>query len=361
MLGAISGYADLLSRKLADRDPKLAKYARTILAGANRAAGLTSKLLTFARRGKYRSLAVDIHLLLREVMAALRGTVESGVILKEELSASTAQVLGDPDQLRDALLDVAVNARDALPEDGEIVFSTSVISVDEAFSRAHNLDCAYPDYLVVSIRDTGVGMDEETAGRVFEPFFTTKELGKGTGLGLASSYGVVEAHRGTMEIESAPGRGTTVRIYLPLLRQESPTSPDGPYRALGDDQGRSKRIMVIDDEEIFLEACGDMLEALGYETVTFRSPRHAIERFREDHDDIDLVVIDMVMPGIAGGECFRRLKQIDPDIKALVATGHALEDAADRLLADGVAGFMRKPFVMEQLAEAVGRVLGAGD
>ncbi|MBD3315640.1 MAG: response regulator [Chitinivibrionales bacterium] len=357
ILGAISGYADLLTRKLGDRDPKLAKYAGTIMAGANRAAGLTTKLLSFARKGRYRSLEIDMHSLVTEVMAALRDSSDMRIILRKEFSARTATVLGDPDQLRDALFDVALNAKDALSEQGEIVFASFEANVDGEFCYTHGLDSASRDYLVISVHDSGVGMDEETRKRVFEPFFTTKEAGKGTGLGLASAHGVIEAHRGTMEVESARGEGTTVRMYLPMFREGTA----GPVRETipicGDYEPSGKRILIIDDEEVFLDAGGEMLRALGHKVILFRSVSHALEFYQDNYHRVDLVIIDMDMPAMRGDECYRRLKRINGEVKALIATGHNLDEAAEKLLEDGVTGFMQKPFLIEQLRESIGRIL----
>ena len=218
-LMGIVGFAHLLQSALKGQ-PELESNVEGILVGAQRAADLTKQLLAFARKGKYVNERVDVHHAIAEVSALLKRSIDKRVRIEQRLCAKPSTVLGDPSQLQNAILNLAINARDSMPDGGEIIFTTGVIDLDEEYCRHHTHEIAPGRYLKISVTDSGIGIDEETQKHIFEPFFTTKDLGEGTGMGLASVYGTVKNHQGTVHVDSEVGRGTTIGVYLPVLEDE---------------------------------------------------------------------------------------------------------------------------------------------
>jgi len=330
--------------------------AGLIEGAARRAAELTSQLLGFARRGKQQDVPVD-----------LLGTVETGVrLLSRSLNPAIrvrihcreprAYVRGDPAQMEQVVLNLAMNARDAMPDGGTVTFCIKQRDVgqEDCAGRAH----AVPGrYTVLSVADTGCGIPKEQQTRVFEPFFTTKPQGKGTGMGLAMVYGIVRNHGGWIDVESEPDRGTTFRVFLPFA--EPPSEGDAPpVSAAAGTPAQADCILVVDDEALVRNVLTRMLGRLGYEVATASSGEEAVARFRNDRHGIALVIIDFRMPAMDGRECFRALKEIDPQVRAVLATGGGTEEPLQDLLDEGLAGIVRKPFEADELDRAVRRVLG---
>jgi CheY-like chemotaxis protein len=246
-------------------------------------------------------------------------------------------------------MNLAVNSRDAMPEGGELLFSTDIVHLDEEFCRKNS--AARPGfYSLVCIKDTGVGIPDNIKSRIFEPFFTTKERGKGTGMGLAVAYGIVANHCGFMEVESNPQSGTTFKIYLPLQepRVKAERKPQVRIPVSG-----SGGVMVVDDEEVVCEVMDRMLKGLGYTTYLARNGQQAVEDYSLLRDNIDLVLIDMIMPKMNGRDCYRALKKINPAVKAVLITGHIPEDMAYDALNDGMKDVIFKPFSKNRLAQVV--------
>ena len=207
---------------------------------------------------------------------------------------------------------------------------------------------------MVTVTDTGVGIPEGVRGRIFEPFFTTKEQGKGTGMGLAMVYGIVKNHGGTIRVESEPGRGTTFRIYF----------PPAPARSALEDAARratmvagSGRILVVDDEEVVRSVAAEFLNVLGYDVVTAADGREALEIYRNRGRDVDMVIVDMIMPRMGGRECYRALKALDPDVRVVLSTGYGFNVAAQEMLDEGMLGFIQKPYQMDQMSSVVADAL----
>ena len=286
MLGAISGYAEMIKRKFTKNNPTLEKYITRVLDAAVRSADLTSKLLAFARKGRYEIVAVNIHETIQEVINLLEHIIHGRIKINMHCNASPATVMGDTSQLQNAILNIAVNAFDAMPDGGVLTFTTSIFKLDEKFISTRPYKIIPGKYLRISIADTGSGMGKEIKARVFEPFFTTKELGKGTGLGLASTYGIIKNHDGYIDVESKKGEGTEFTLYLPSVDKPSKktvTVSEKPTKGKG-------TILVIDDEELIREIIKDILDELGYTTITCNDGEQAIDYYKKHHKEIELVI-----------------------------------------------------------------------
>jgi CheY-like chemotaxis protein len=351
LLTCILGYADIIA-EAPQRADEVAKAADIIAKTARSAFDLTHQLLGFARKGELQVRAIDVHRVIDDTLALLRRTVDHSIVLTAKLQAPSPVIYGDPSQIQQVLMNIAVNARDALPQGGEIVVKTSNVRLDEESSRL------YPRigpgrYLEISMRDNGIGMTEDVRRRIFEPFFTTKDAGKGTGMGLVIVYNIVKNHGGAVTVLSAPDRGTEFKVFLPSADAASVAEdPVAQEAVLG-----SGRIMVVDDEEDVREVIGSMLRRSGYAVEFAANGREGLDIFRREHANIDLVILDLDMPVMGGLECFRGMKEIDPSVLALVATGYGLEASADTLLSEGVAHLLHKPFDRARLSEIVAQLL----
>jgi CheY-like chemotaxis protein len=258
----------------------------------------------------------------------------------------------DQSQIEQVLLNLFVNAWQAMPGGGDLYIQTRNVLLGEKEVRPHEVKAGR--YVEVTVTDTGVGMDEQTRQRVFEPFFTTKEMGRGTGLGLASAYGIVKNHGGIIEVDSDKGAGTTFRLYLPasdkaVLRE---TSLEGEARR------GSEGVLVVDDEEMVRSVVKKMLEELGYRVWAAANEEEAIKQMGSQRGNIDLVLLDMIMPGSSGGEVFEALKRLDPGVKVLLSSGYSLNGEARKILDLGCDGFIQKPFTMKSISAKMREILG---
>jgi len=354
MLGAISGYAEMIIKKFGADNPKLCKYADTILSAARRVADLTSKLLLFARVSKFEMAEIDAHTVIDDVVSLLSHARIRDIRIVRRLKASPSRILGDYAQIQSALLNIALNARDAMPEGGELIFSSEIVTLDEKYVDKQAYYLKPGVYVLLTIDDTGMGMDASTRARVFEPFFTTKESGKGTGMGLASTYGTIKSHNGYINVYSEPNRGTSVKIYLPL----SPDArPEVRFPADETHVGGSGHIMVVDDEDFILTISREMLADLGYTVTTCQNSAKAIDVYRAHHRDIDLVIVDMVMPECSGGQCLEQLRRINPGVRAVLSSGYSMNTEVQRLLDEGFVEFLQKPFTGGKLSQVVAKAL----
>jgi len=297
---------------------------------------------------------VDLHQSIHDVVALLQHSIDKRVEIKLHLEANPSTVLGDPAQLQNALLNLALNARDAMPEGGVLTFSTRTVMFEESLAGE---DLVPGRYVHISVTDTGIGMDEGTKRRMFEPFFTTKEVGKGTGLGLASVYGTVKNHRGGVRVYSEPGRGSSFHLYLPAY-EEAPGAADPDCRAAS--VTGHGRILIVDDEAIILDLGGDLLRDLGYEVTACGDPAEALDLYRREWRNIDLVLLDMVMPKLGGKELFSAMKAVNPRIRALLSSGYSINGEAQGILDLGVQAFVQKPFDRVELSRKVAEALGKG-
>jgi CheY-like chemotaxis protein len=263
--------------------------------------------------------------------------------------------VGDANQIHQVLMNLAINARDAMPRGGTLTLTVSHADLDADYVRSHPLAHTGP-HLVIAVADTGTGMTPEVRARAFEPFFTTKPVGKGTGLGLASVYGIVQNHTGHIELESSVGEGTEVRVYLPAV--DKPDAQDGHSMEPSEMPKGTARVLLVDDEPAILEIATALLGRLGYEVVTASDGAEAIALYRERWREIDLVMLDMSMPVLDGREAARELLALNPHCRILLASGRDPDDAMNDLMRSAGVRFVQKPFRARHLADAVRELLG---
>lgn len=353
ILGAISGYAEMIKQKY-DSDTRLQKYSSMILSAAVRASDLTRKLLTFSRRGKMESTPFSTHSVLSDIADLLERTIDKRIKIVRELNAGEPLVCGDPAQFQTAIMNIALNARDAMQDGGEIVIRTENSEIDESLSKTKAYAISPGPHIKITINDNGSGMNEDTLSRIFEPFFTTKQQGKGTGLGLSSVYGAVKSHKGYIEADSTPGQGSTFVIYIPVIAEtEHALHTNQKSKTI---KGKGN-ILVVDDESFLCNALKEILSWIGYSAVTFTDGAEGVKYFSQNHDSIDLVILDLMMPGISGRECIKHLKEIRNDVKIVISSGYALEEERQKLFKEGVIDILQKPFMSAQLSNMLHNAL----
>ncbi|MGD8385815.1 MAG: PAS domain S-box protein [Desulfobacteraceae bacterium] len=349
LLQAISGYTQLLLMGREKGDPDHDKLT-AIENAAQRAGELTERLLIFSRKVESRLRPVDLNHEVEQVVKLLERTIPKMIQIRVDPVQDPLWINADPVQLEQVVMNIAVNARDAMPEGGTLTFCARNVSLSEEECRS--LFEADPgDYALLKISDTGCGMEPIVQEHIFEPFFTTKGGGKGTGLGLSMVYGIVKNHGGSIACRSRPGGGTVFEVYFPVLSENESTGRN-PEEEKTPPRG-SERILLVDDEDSILEIGSDMLHRFGYESVTARSGEEALETFRAEKDRIDLVILDLNMPGIGGVKCLQALKKIDPDVKVVVATGLAGKEQAQKVMELGAAYFIPKPYRLKDMLKTL--------
>jgi signal transduction histidine kinase/CheY-like chemotaxis protein len=349
VLAAIMGLAGNLAEDVDDH--AAATDLAQIVHEAERGAELTRGLLTFSRRGQYRKEVLTIGEILDDVVTILGRTLPKAIEIEKQVRHADACVEGDPTQFQQALLNLGINANDAMSGKGHLLMRAETVEMSEP--NAGLLRLAPGNYARLTVVDTGTGMDDKTRARVFEPFFTTKPMGKGTGLGLALVWGVAAKALGTVTVDSELGKGTTFSIYLPLTAQRSqrvPTANPAP-RMLK----KHGTVLVVDDEPAVRRATTRMLERLGLRTLAAADGEQALALYDQYADEIGLVVLDMGMPGMTGSDVFRELRARGK-VNVLIATGYAVEEEVQSLVSDG-ARILEKPFKLDALSIEVERAL----
>lgn len=346
-LAGIMGYADLLRTEITG-DPEHKDFAEKILIGVRRAADLTAQLLAFARKGKYLSVKTDIHAIITEVVSLLCHTINKNISIIQRLTADTCLTRGDPSQLQNAILNLAINARDAMSGGGTLTIATDTVTLDENAvpNTVYAIDPG--DYITVRIGDTGEGMESTVVNHMFEPFYTTKGEGKGTGLGLAAVYGTMKMHGGGIAVRSALGEGTEIVLYLPVF-EESLSVPEEKTDAATKVQLSGKHIVLIDDEEEIQRMVPSMLSAVGAKVTVFGDGQSAIDYFGGKTEPVDAVILDLVMPGLDAKTTFRTLRKIEEGLQVCIASGYSVDGEAQQLLDEGARGFVQKPFLISEL------------
>jgi PAS domain S-box-containing protein len=352
-LSAILGFAQILLSGLDDE--KQRAHAELIIRAATRSADLIRQLLAFARKGKYQTEPVDIHAIISEVAALLTRSVDKRITITQELKADSCITMGDPNQIQSALLNLAINGRDAMAEGGELIFATSVETPDPHFCFKAGFDIAPGPHIRIDIMDTGKGMERDIQCHIFEPFFTTKKVGEGTGMGLAAVYGTVKNHKGAIFVSSETGKGSTFSIYLALSGNE--TVAESKTHSFERTEHAKALIMVVDDEEIIRMVSSDVLHALGHEVILCENGHEAVMMYTEKWPFVDLIILDMMMPGITGPETFSELRKINPSARILLSSGYSIDGQAQTLLDNGARGFLQKPFTIHQLSEIIAQNL----
>jgi PAS domain S-box-containing protein len=310
---------------------------------------LTKQLLGFARRGKYYAIATDLNEVI-DKSASMFGRTKKEIRIYSDLQTDIWTVEVDRGQIEQALLNLYVNAWQAMPQGGDLYLKTENVILDADFINKKPYKVEAGNHIKITVTDTGSGIDKDTQERIFEPFFTTKEMGRGTGLGLASVYGIIKSHGGYINVYSEAEIGTTFTIYLPASGKKVPQEKREPIATVSKGSGT---ILLIDDEEMIIKVGAELLEELGYKVLGARSGQGAIKLYKKNADKIDLVIMDMIMPGMGGGETFDRLKKINPDIKVLLSSGYSINGQASEILERGCDGFIQKPFNLNQLSEKI--------
>jgi len=353
MLGGIIGNAELLSFALPS-DSNLRKYVDTIIKGSERAADLTKKLLAFSRQARIVTIPVDIHDQIRAAIALLERSIDPRVKIIIRLDATVSIVASDPTLIQNAFLNLAINARDAMPEGGSLTFATSNILLDHEYCNKQPYKIDPGMYLEVSISDTGVGMSREVLSKVFEPFFTTKPVGHGTGLGLAAVYGTVKDHQGSINVYSEPGLGTIFKLYLPV-------DYSSPECVIQNDEciasGKSGCILVVDDEAIIRSTAQALLVSLGYEVIEASDGDEALKIFMIEKERISAILLDIVMPKMSGREVYQHIREIDHGVPVIFSSGFSSDGIVSDLMDLGAAAFIQKPYRQSSLAKTLNEVL----
>jgi PAS domain S-box-containing protein len=349
LLMGIQGYTSLMLLKIDSKHPhyeKLKSIEQYIESGAE----LTKQLLGFARGGKYDVKAVDLNELVQKT-ATMFGRTKKEVVVSTKFEEDLWSVEVDQGQIEQVLLNFFVNAWQAMPGGGDLKLETKNVVLDVSAVSPYELPPG--SYVEVRVSDSGLGMDENTRRRIFEPFFTTKEMGRGTGLGLASAYGIIKNHNGIIDVESKVGEGTTFTIYLPASKK----MVQKEARQEGIILRGPETVLLVDDENMIIEVGAEILEALGYEVLTARSGPEALEVFKTNKGQVDIVVLDMIMPGMGGGDAYDQLREIEPNVKVLLSTGYSLRGEASEILKRGCNGFIQKPFNIKMLSQKLREIL----
>jgi len=353
MLTAINGYSDLILRRLPENDPNHS-YVKEIREAGERSASLTHQLLAFSRRQILQPQILNINQVISETTGMLQRLIGEDIQLISRLSPDIGQIKADPGQMSQIIMNLVVNSSDAMPQGGTITIETENVQLDEEFVKNH-VEAQVGNYVLLAISDTGIGISEENLEQIFEPFFTTKELGKGTGLGLATVYGIVTQSGGYINVMSTVGTGTTFEIYLPrvvdTLNLAAKTAL--PEILL---QG-SETILLVEDQHIVRKLTREILESYGYKVIEARNGEDALGIYAKNNYPIDLLLTDVVMPKIGGFELAEKLLKITPQIRVLFTSGYTENSKVKHNLINTVTNFIQKPFAPESLALKVREIL----
>ncbi|MDD5154691.1 MAG: response regulator, partial [Desulfovibrionales bacterium] len=353
LLTGITGYASLLLNKL-DKDRPEYTYVANIDQAGGRAAELIQQLLTFGRKVPTNPKPFQLNSLIEETRNLLLRTIPKSIAIETYLDTGLSITEADPVQIQQVVMNICINARDAMPNGGRLIIETINAGLDETYCNNHH-GVLPGRYVCIAISDTGIGMSREVTERIFEPFFTTKGLGKGTGLGLSVVYAIVKNHRGFINVYSEIGRGTMFKIYLPAggeTRQEMEEKiknlPTG-----------DETILIIDDEPLVLSVAQNILEDFGYKVIPVSDPREALGMYQKQQQDIDLVILDLIMPQIGGMECLDKLLGINPGVKVMLTSGYSANGHGKEAMRPELKGFIRKPFQVAEFLTAVRKALDA--
>ncbi|MCG6879410.1 MAG: PAS domain S-box protein [Deltaproteobacteria bacterium] len=349
ILMGIMGNASLM-RMETDADHPNHKRLMNIEKLVKSGSRLTAQLLGYAREGNYEVRPINLNKLVYETSDTF-GITKKEITVHQELSEQAYGIKADQGQIEQVLLNLYVNAADAMPNGGDLFLKTYNVSDRDIAGKPYSVKPG--NYVLLTVTDTGAGMDEETKARIFEPFFTTKGLASGTGLGMASVYGIIKSHGGYIDVYSKKGEGTVFGIYLPATEkklEEKKALPDVIVKG-------KETVLLVDDEEMVLYSGGDMLKYLGYEVLLAKNGQEALELYRKNQHKIDMILLDLIMPVMSGGETFDRMKEMNPKIKVLLSSGYSIEGEGKEMLKRGCDAFIQKPFKIEQLSQKIREIL----
>lgn len=353
LLTVILGFADLLLSDKPRDHPDYGDIEKLSQAAAS-GADLVRRLLTFTRKMESSPVPMSLNKQIRDLKPLFARAIPKMIDIQLNLSDDLAEIHADPSQMEQVLMNLVVNVRDAMPTGGDLLIQTRNIALDQEYCRMR-LDCKSGDYVLLSVSDTGRGMDQETLNRIFEPFFTTKQPGEGTGLGLSTVYGIVKQHKGSVECHSELGRGTTFNIYLPAMEEQVASTEKRPEEVKP--AGGTEAILVVEDEESIRDLGIRILGRAGYSILTASDGREALEVYRDLGKSISLVLLDLVMPGMGGKQCLEELLEIDRNVKVVVASGYAHDVERQEVMELGAKAFVTKPFTSGELLKTVRAVL----
>jgi signal transduction histidine kinase/ActR/RegA family two-component response regulator/HAMP domain-containing protein len=351
ILCGMIGYVALPKRNH-DQDGKDFKMLETIEKAGFRAANLTKQLLTFSRQEALDHRPIELKPHVENVVKLLENTISKMITIRLDLAEKLPPVLSDPAQLEQVVMNLSVNARDAMPNGGEIFIQSEKVTVDEQFCETYP-EAKSGEYIRLTVADKGEGIDQEILPRIFEPFFTTKEFGKGTGLGLAMVYGIVKSHKGFCIVSSSPGKGSSFAVYLPVAG----TAEDEEEMEHTADQLMKANVLIVDDEELVVSMLAEHLQNLGCHTFLAGNGEEALEILTQNLEELDVVILDINMPVMDGKAAYEKMVEIKPELKVLVASGYSLNGQAEELLQKGAHGFIQKPYSLENIAAKIRQVL----
>jgi signal transduction histidine kinase/CheY-like chemotaxis protein len=351
MLSGIVGATELLQLG-GNSNEEIATYLDLIMTACGKASDLTSKLLTFARKARITFAPINLEHLLKDTIALLTRTIDKRIAISFENFAALTTAIGDATMLENLLLNMGVNASHAMPNGGTLKFTLRARELEEEYCAVCPFDITPGTFLEIEVRDSGCGMSVEVQKRIFEPFFTTKEQGKGTGLGLAAAYGTIQDHHGAINVYSEVNVGTVFHVYLPLSKGVAV-----PLKKKTDAIRGTGVILLVDDEDVVRLTAKRILESLGYEVRTASDGVEAVQLYEKSHNEIDLVILDMIMPRMNGTETFHRMRGIDSGAQIVISSGFSKENDLDVLRECGLAGYIWKPFSRAELSQTVADVL----
>ncbi len=349
LLMGIQGNVSLMLLDIDTTHPhheRLKNIEKQVQSGAK----LTSHLIGYARQGRYEVKPIDLNRLVEDTSETF-GRTRKEITIVRELAVNLLAIEADAGQIEQVLLNLFVNASDAMPGGGGLILKTFNVTHKDIKGRVYEPKPG--NYVRLTVTDTGRGIDKETMGRIFEPFFTTKEMGRGTGLGLASTYGIIKGHGGYIDVESKKGHGTTFSIYLPVSEKRLEKAVKNPVEVT---KGTGT-VLLVDDEDNILKVGRELLEAMGYRVLTAKDGKEAIDLYSKNRDGIDVVLLDIVMPDMSGGEAYDRIKEVNCNVKVLLSSRHRMDGQATEILNRGCEGFIQKPFSIYELSRKIREII----
>jgi len=356
LLTAINGYTSLALQKLNDED-SIKPYLEEVKKAGDRATNLTRQLLAFGRKQILQPIALDLNSVVTDMNKMLRRLIGEDIELKARLASNLKRTKGDPGQIEQVLVNLVINARDAMPRGGIMTIETANVQLDQEYAGNH-VGIRAGNYVLLAVSDTGHGMDEKIRARIFEPFFTTKEIGKGTGLGLSMVYGIVKQSGGSIWVYSEPGQGTSFKVYLPELA-ESYSVAEKTASPVETIPGGKETVLLVEDEEIVRGLTTKILQQAGYTVLAARGGEQALQLCAEQEHKIDLLLTDVVMPGASGKEVAEQMTRLMPGIRVLFMSGYTDEAIVHHGVLDSDVEFIQKPFTPFSLSRKVREVLDA--